>query len=139
MRAAVKLIGGVLLTAPLALSLGLPAGASSGSHLSVASGGTAGAAPAVLKQGNSNVTKANVFKPVKVSGPESTSADCSSTNYSFTIKNNSGASQTVTYGGSALFTFPKKSLEYICADEKLTGTLGLQSNANAVLTFNVRK
>jgi hypothetical protein len=127
------------MTAPLALSLGLPAGASGSPLITVAPAHPAGAVPAVLAESNSTITRQNVYKPIKIRGPVVSAADCSTTDYTFTITNHSGAAQNVTYGKRTYVTIPKKTDQAFCAEQAATYTFGLTSNADAVLTVVSRR
>jgi hypothetical protein len=145
MQPSIKLIGGVLLAAPLALAFGVPAGAASAPSLSVApSTSDAPAAAVTPLPGKTAITTANVFKPVKVVGPKiAVGSTCSSTNYSFFIANRSGRTQQVTLGGSAFGSpMPAKSGLYVCGSggtKPIHATFSLSINTAAVLTATIKQ
>jgi hypothetical protein len=90
---------------------------------------------------NSNITGSGasvVYSPHKLKNltPVS-SADCSVTDYTFSVTNTTSKSQTVTYMGETAFKLPAGEQEDICVFADGTIKFGLKANPAASLKAKV--
>jgi hypothetical protein len=90
---------------------------------------------------NSNITgsgAAVVYSPAKLKNltPVS-SADCTTSDYTFSIANTTSKSQTVTYMGAKAFKLPAGEQEDICVFADGTIKFGLMANPAAKLKAKV--
>jgi hypothetical protein len=114
--------------------------------LSMATAATAGAAPAahfavhaspLIVGPNSNITgsgAAVVYSPHKLKNLTAvSSADCSTSDYTFSIANTTTKTQKVTFMGSLAFKLPAGEQEDICVFADGTLKFGLEANPAAKL------
>jgi hypothetical protein len=96
---------------------------------------TAGTGPNTNLNGSG---KTVVFSPKKLKGLAAVSStDCSTSDYSFSVSNNTSKAQTLTYEGSSIVKIPKATAEAICVTADGSYTLGLKSSPAATLKLTV--
>ncbi len=88
------------------------------------------ASPNVNLQG---VGHSVVFDPTKLTGDVVSKADCTSSDNTFTITNDTPKTQKVTEGGSVVVTVPDGQFKFVCLSVAGTTKYGLASNPSAKL------
>lgn len=113
----------------------LPAGAASPrQHFVSIKSGHASAGPGVDLEGSGSKV---VYKPKHVDGVEIPTGQCSSTNYSFAIFNDTSVGQKVTYAGKVEFRIQAGKGIGVCAGGTGKATFGLVSSPNAKLKIDI--
>lgn len=128
----IAVIAGVA-TSGILVSLGTASAAAPAVRLT-AIPGVAATPPSSQIKGSGSTRR---FVPKSVTAAPATGT-CGSTNYSFRITNSTRTTQQVLYNGAALGKPIKPALGlYVCAANAGSGTLTLQGDARAKLSFTI--
>jgi hypothetical protein len=116
------------------LASGPAAAASPKQHFVSIKSGHAGAGPAVDLKGSGSTV---VYDPRRVDGVEIPSGQCSSSNYSFAIFNDTSKGQKVTYAGKVEFRVAAGKGIGVCAGGTGKAVFGLVSSPAAKLKIDI--